>query len=140
MSGPEIDRPRPSSDLEVEKALLALDPLIRGMISKRMHVTLRPDDFARDNQDALELYGEIWVELYRRISDEGTDVQDPARYTSRVVQHKFSDYIRKRYPVRYSVANSLRYFVENNPAYAIWESDDDTVCGFSGWRGQGTPD
>jgi len=124
----------PPPDVQMESAILGVDPLIRGMIRKRMHVSLRPDDAARENQDALDLYGDIWVELYRKLRNEPESVGDLPRYAARLTQNRFSDYLRKRYPVRHSLATSLRYLVEKTPAYALWEVSGETRCGFSAWQ------
>src|ERR1700733_12716440 len=64
------------SDDEVEAFLLGLDPLIRGMIRKRMRVSLSPADASRENQNALEIHGDIWVELYRKLRSDTANIRN----------------------------------------------------------------
>jgi hypothetical protein len=75
--------------------------------------------------------------LYRKFRSDPEGVRNPAGYVSAIVRNRFSDYIRERHPNRHSLANSLRYLLEEKPQYAIWEKDSEIWCGFSGWKAQG---
>lgn len=125
-----------ASDDEVEACLLGLDPLIRGMIRKRMRVSLSAGDSSRENQNALEMHGDIWVELYRKFRSDPASIRNPGSYVSAIVRNRFYDYVRERYPNRHSLANHLRYLLEEKPDYAIWEKDSEWWCGFSRWSSQ----
>jgi hypothetical protein len=129
-------RPKTLTDQEIESQILGVDPLIRAMIRKRMRVSLDPANLSRDNQDALEIYGDVWLALFRKLNATAAEIQNLRQFAAAVTSNTFSDYLRRRYPHRHSLSNKLRYFIENTPSYGIWMQGDETLCGFAGWPGQ----
>jgi hypothetical protein len=115
------------------------DPIIKGIIRKRLRVTLSLSDGRQENEDALDVYGNVRLLLVAALEKSQTEdgVRDFLRYASTVANHQCSDYLRHKYPRRASLKNRVRYFLSNRPGYAVWEhGDDDLLCGFAGWRHQ----
>src|SRR6187551_1343206 len=45
-----------------------IDPGIRSLVRGKLHVTLRPTDDSKVNQDALDLVGDIRTQVLRKLS------------------------------------------------------------------------
>lgn len=124
---------------DMERILAAVDPVIQGILRRKMHVSLRPDDDRRDNQEALDLLQNARLEVLKRLerwrSGEDRALDKPEHYAAVVAYHQHSEFLRARYPAQASLKNRLRFFLRNSTEFAVWESaDEDIVCGFSGWR------
>jgi len=59
---PEVQR--------TESLVQEVEPVIRGIIRRKLRVTLDPADGRRENQNGLELFGDVWVKL---LQEAGTD-------------------------------------------------------------------
>jgi DNA-directed RNA polymerase specialized sigma24 family protein len=101
---------------------------------------LDPGDGRADNQDALELYGDINLDLAReidRLHAKAEAIQNFRSYAAVVTYHSCSDYLRAKYPQRHSLKNKLRYFMTHRQGYALWEgSEKQPLCGFASWPGR----
>jgi len=112
-----------------------VEPVIRGIIRRKLRVTLDPADGRRENQNGLELFGDVWVKL---LQETGTDaIRNVRSYAAVIAYHACSEYFREKYPARSSLRNRVHYFLTHHPEYAVWQSDDgDLVGGFVFWRDQ----
>jgi hypothetical protein len=117
-----------------------VEPILQGIVRRKLHVTLDPGDGRQENQDALELLGDLRVELLQRLvpsaqEKESHGIRDFRGLAATMSYHACAEYFRRKYPQRTRVKNSLRYFLTHMPAYAIWEAkDEELVCGFAHWR------
>ena len=119
--------------------------MLRSIVRRKLHVSLNPQDpqhSQQANQDALELLGDIRVELLEKLaqSDQEAEmhgIKDFRGLAAAVSYNACAAYFRRKYPRRTSLKNSLRYFLTHTPAYALWKaSDEEWVCGFARWRQQ----
>src|SRR6266567_3576286 len=112
-----------------------VEPVIRGIIRRKLRVTLDPADGRRENQNGLELFGDVWVKL---LQETGADAIRNVRSCAAVIAyHACSEYFREKHPARSSLRNRVHYFLTHHPEYAVWQSDDgDLVGGFAFWRDQ----
>lgn len=128
----------PSTKTTPRDELLAqILPTVRAILKRKSGATLADDDTRRDNVDAIELYHEVIARLWERISagDGASDVADLRAYAATVAHNAWSDYLREKYPRRTSLKNRLRYFLEHQPKYALWEgAAGEPLCGFRAWQ------
>ncbi len=110
-----------------------VEPVIRGIIRRKLRVTLDPADGRRENQNGLELFGDVWVKL---LAEAGGDaIRNVRSYAAVIAYHACSEYIRDKYPARTSLRNRIHYFLTHHPDYAVWESESgDALGGFVYWR------
>lgn len=129
---------------DIERILAAVDPVMQGILRRKMRASLRPDDGRRDNQEALDLLQNARLEVLKRLerwrSGEDGPLEKPEHYAAVVAYHQHSEFLRAKYPAQASLKNRLRFFLRNGPEFAVWETaEGDLACGFSGWRAAAQP-
>ena len=65
-------------------------------------------------------------------------IADFRSYVAGITHRTFADYLRRKYPLRHSLRNKLRYFLTHQPDFALWKTDQEFWCGFSRWDGRAT--
>jgi RNA polymerase sigma factor (sigma-70 family) len=94
-------------------------------------------------QDIEDVSGEVMVELIARLRDMklgGTaeSIGSFSGYTAVAAYHACNEYLRRKYPNRHRLKNRLRYLLNNEKKFAIWEAEGtDWVCGFRKWQMDG---
>ena len=112
-----------------------VEPAIRSVLRRKFRTSLNPGDFSFENQDALELLGEvkllILTELSRlKSSTDRRSVQNLGSYVATVTLNSYRQYLRSKYPRRQQLKNKLRYLLTHHPNFSLWESDDGSwLCG-----------
>jgi len=109
-----------------------IEPVVRGIIRRKLRVTLDPGDGRRENQNGLELFGDVWVKLLQEQGGDG--IHNVRSYTAVVTYHACSEYFRGKYPARSSLRNRAHYFLTHHPRYQVWEHEGDLAGGFAIWR------
>ena len=118
-----------------ESLVQEVEPVIRGIIRRKLRITLDPADGRRENQNGLELFGDVWVKLLQEAATGA--VRNIRSYAAVITYHACSEYFRQKYPARSSLRNRIHYFLTHHHEYAVWESEDgDLVGGFAFWRDQ----
>jgi hypothetical protein len=111
----------------------------RGVLRRKLNVTLRPEDGRPENQDALELLGDINLRLLQKLQSQAIrpdsrEIQNLDFYAQQAARNACAEYLRGRFPLRALLKNRLRRFFRSQISYAEWELDGELVCGFAGWR------
>jgi hypothetical protein len=122
---------------QFEAELVQAATAARSVVRRKLGVSLRPEDGRRENQDALELVGDIQLRLLRKLQsgdNAARDIHDFDSYAKQAARNTCSEYLRERYPLRALLKNRLRRFFRSRQGYAEWELDGELVCGFAGWR------
>jgi DNA-directed RNA polymerase specialized sigma24 family protein len=122
-------------------ALAEVDPVIRGAIRRKLHVTLRANDFRERNLDALDLLGEVQLKLLAKLRntepliEQAQSISEFSAYAATVAYHCCADYLRAKYPRRASLKNRLYRLLDRIDDYASWTNrDGDLICGGAGWQ------
>jgi hypothetical protein len=112
-------------------------PLINEVIRSKLRVGhLSSSDITDD--EASELVSEVTIKLLGRLRELKSDTDRPISnfrgYVAVSAYHTCDEFLRKKYPRRYSLKNQLRYVLTHSRGLAIWTSEDQKqVCGFSEW-------
>lgn len=123
-----------------ESFLAAVDPVVRGTIRRKLHVSLRVTDYRERNLDGLDLLGEVQLKLLAKLREtdgsvESQPISKLSAYAVTVAHHCCADYLRAKYPRRTSLKNRLRRLLEKADDYSAWtNADGEQVCGFAGWQ------
>lgn len=132
---------------EVAETLLArliagsATPVVEGVVKSKLHVSLLEADGSRQNQDALEICGDVYVALtaqLRRLKDDptGKSIANFRGYVSSTAYHACVEYLRAKFPRRTSLTNKLRYLLTHDQNFALWENSKGRLCGGrAAWRG-----
>jgi hypothetical protein len=132
------------SATESEKALADLlveqiEPRIKKMLRGKLHVSLKENDFSQNNQDALEIAGEVKLilvgELGRLKSNvNGKSVHNLNSFVVSVTLNAYRQYLRAKYPLRQQLKNKLRYLLTHHQPFELWEDGQNRwICGFKEW-------
>ncbi len=100
---------------------------------------------AREAQDIDDVASEVLVELLSRlrvIREEGSveTIGTFSGYTAVAAYHACNEYLRRKYPNRHRLKTRLRYLLNNEKRFAIWEGEGtEWVCGLTAWQAARRP-
>ncbi|HTS30768.1 MAG TPA: hypothetical protein VMH81_33070 [Bryobacteraceae bacterium] len=95
---------------------------------------------AREAQDIDDVASEVLVELLGRLRamKEGGGAESIGAfsgYTAVAAYHACNEYLRRKYPNRHRLKTRLRYLLNTEQRFAIWESSAGAwLCGLRGWQ------
>ncbi len=121
------------------------EPVIQGVIRRKMGVSLRSRLSGRQSEDeqwAEDVRGEVIVQLLTRLRDlksrpNGEIISSWRGYVAVTAYRACDKHLRQKYPQRWSLKNRLRYLLTHQSGFALWESGGgDWCCGFAVWRDQ----
>ena len=117
---------------------------IKPVVRRKLHVSLSSDDTSPENQDALELVGDIQLilfsELQRRQVSNGDGIRDMAGFAATVASNTCYQYLRSKFPARTQQENKIRYLLSHGHDFALWKNEHGTwVGGYAKWRGADRP-
>lgn len=117
-----------------------IEPLVKAAIRGKLHVSLRPDDERRVNQDAFDLVSEVKILLVGRLTKLKSDnaagtIDSLEAYVKTVTTNACNHYLRKKYPNRLRLKNQLRYILTHDKRFSLWRSEaGDWRCGSLEWQ------
>jgi hypothetical protein len=131
---------------ESEKLLASLiqehaEPIIAGIIRHKLRVSLSHSEGSSQNQDALEIKGDVRATILaemQRLKDsaQGHTVSNFRNYVAVKTYSACADYFRAKNPQRRRLKDLLRYHLKQNRIFALWETEDRRwLCGLQNWRG-----
>jgi RNA polymerase sigma factor (sigma-70 family) len=113
------------------------EPIIKKIISSKLRLAS-----SLMSSDADDVQSEAIMNLLVRLQGCKADPQkggiaDFRNYVAVIAYRACYAFLRRKYPERHRLKNRLRYLLNHNPAFAIWESSDGRLlCGFTGWQGR----
>src|SRR5262249_7079822 len=93
-----------------------------------------------ETQDVEDVSGEVMVELIARLQamkngGNREAIGSFAGYTAVASYHACNEYLRRKYPNRHRLKNRLRYLLNNEKKFAIWEDErSEWMCGLRKWQ------
>lgn len=115
------------------------DPIIKSIIRIKLRTTVRAGECACEVED---LQGNIYVQLLTRLGNLKTnsredEIRDFCGYVAAMTSNSCNDYLRRKYPQRYSLKNRLRYLLTHNKSFSVWSDDEQQLnCSSAGWTSQ----
>ena len=112
-----------------------IKPIVRGLLRRKLLVSMSLSDDRRDNQDALDLMGDVISHVIPRLRSDTDDrsVENLEAYVRAVTLNAYHQYLRKKYPHRLRFTNQLRYLLTHRKDFALWEASA-WLCGLSEWK------
>lgn len=95
-----------------------------------------------ESQDVEDVAAEVLVELIARLrtmkDGGGETIGSFSGYTAVAAYHACNEYLRRKYPNRHRLKNRLRYLLNTEKRFAVWEAGaGDWLCGLSRWQREG---
>ncbi|HLK69582.1 MAG TPA: hypothetical protein VKU19_39400 [Bryobacteraceae bacterium] len=129
------------SDPEASEALLATlvvehaQPGIQRIVRYKLAF-----QGAREAQDIEDVSSEVLVELLARLRAmkegvAGETIGAFSGYTAVAAYHACNEYLRRKYPNRHRLKTRLRYLLNTEKRFAIWEDPSaGWICGLRAWQ------
>jgi hypothetical protein len=114
-------------------------PVVRGVIRNKLRVGHFSDRDLTEDQ-AADLASDVTMKLVARLRELRS--QPTARainnfrgYVAVMAYHACDEFLRHKYPRRYSLKNQLRYLLTHRDGLKLWESAHGTLlCGYAEWE------
>src|SRR5207248_9252161 len=96
-------------------------PQVRRMVSQRLAAA-----GVAERQDIDDLCGEVLAELLYRLrqikqNPSGVGIENFASYAAAATYRAYSDYLRRKYPQRHRLKTQLRYLLQTDKRFEIWQ-------------------
>jgi predicted DNA-binding protein (UPF0251 family) len=121
------------------------EPLINRIIRNKLHVSLSPAHGSHQNQDALEIAGDVRAQILSelrklKMDPERRPIHNFAGYVAIKTHSACADYFRHKNPQRRRLRDLLRSQLNQNDMFALWEAEPRRwFCGFRTWEGNKAP-
>jgi DNA-directed RNA polymerase specialized sigma24 family protein len=115
------------------------EPIVRNIIRTKLRQELQ-EPGRSFFQEAEDVYHEVFVQLlsrlaqFRRVPGE-KPIQNFCSYVAVTAYRACNDFLRSKYPKRYSLKNKIRYFLNHQQGFAVWQDQQENwLCGFQHWQ------
>lgn len=135
-----------SDDAECERLLAELisnhaSPLIKEAIWFKLHASSHPAVDGVRHQEAEDIHSEAVLNLVTRLrslqlNPDGNPINNFRSYVAVVSYNACNEHLRRKYPVRHSLKNKLRYVLTHQPNLSIWTEGKDLLCGCTESQGR----
>ena len=132
----------PTSSNAVEELICQFaQPIIGDIIRNKLRVGYSADRDLTD-EEAADLISDVTLKLVGRLRELKSDpsaraIKNFRGYVAVTSYHACDEYLRKKYPKRYSLKNQLRYVLTHREGFAVWGNDAGVLsCGLAGWKNQ----
>jgi DNA-directed RNA polymerase specialized sigma24 family protein len=115
-------------------------PLIRQIAHSKLHVGRSASTEGSSVQDAHDVCSEVVLQLLNRLRDlrDGPDqssILNFRSYVAAVTYHACGASLRRKYPERQRLKNRLRYVLNHDPRFALWEDANGMfLSGLVDWK------
>lgn len=116
-------------------------PVLTGIIRSKLRVSLSNSEGSSENQDALELAGDLRATILNELNNlkngsNGKSIDSFRGYVAVKAYSACADYFRAMNPQRRRLADMLRHKLNTNPRFGLWKDGNNRwLCGLSSWRG-----
>jgi RNA polymerase sigma factor (sigma-70 family) len=133
------------TDTQREEALLEelivqyAQPAVRKVVHSRLAFQSNPE-----LQDIEDITADVTVELISRLRAIRVESSDTigsfSGYAAVAAYHACNEYLRRKYPNRHRLKTRLRYLLNHEKQFAIWEDERvEWLCGLARWRMESAP-
>ena len=116
-------------------------PLVRDIVSFKLRASASRWGFNRDGQEVEDISNEVIVRLVSTLHEcrscpEEKPIASLRGYVATMAYNASDEYLRHKYPRRFSLKNKIKYILTHQPALAQWEGENRGVlCGLAAWEG-----
>ena len=134
----QCDDPKQSDALLEELIVQHAHPGIRKVV--RYKLAFQGQGEAQDIEDVAS---DVLVELIARLRSlkggaAAESIGSFSGYTAVAAYHACNEYLRRKYPNRHRLKTRLRYLLNSEKKFAIWEDAvAEWLCGFATWQAHG---
>jgi len=128
-----------SEDALEQLILRHAQPLIRDIIGFKMKASSRPGVSA-ERQEVEDISNEVIVRLIRTLrayksSPREKSISSLRSYVATMAYNASDEYLRQKYPSRYSLKNKVRYILTHQPGLRLREGENrKLLCDLARWE------
>lgn len=118
-------------------------PLVSRLLKAKLHASMSAGDASERNQDAMEIMRDVEVAILDRLIElknggAVAEISNLEGYIHTAARNAFSQMMRRRFPVRSSLANQLRYILTHKSGLELFKGHDGDwmCCVASGRKGE----
>ena len=136
----ESDEPERAEALLEALVVNHAQPAIRRIVRHKLAF-----QGAWESQDTEDVASEVLVELIGRLramkeGGAGAAIDSFSGYTAVAAYHACNEYLRRKYPNRHRLKTQLRYLLNTEKRFAIWERGAaEWMCGLGKWQAERIP-
>jgi hypothetical protein len=130
-AGTGEERTRAIEELLAEHAYWRIDRILDAKFRRSSLAGHHRDDIR--NEILLRL-----VHRLHQVDAQSDPLQSFAGYVAAVAYNTFDDFIRRAFPQRAKLKNRIRYALQHDERFAVWESHGALLCGVRAHDGQET--
>lgn len=118
-----------------------MDAKARDVVEKRFGVRLNSAQSSERHQAAWDVYQNATVKVVKAITG-GSRIDDAQGYAATIARNSCRDYWRMHNPGWADLKGRLSRFFRKQPAYGLWQVDEQLgwICGPAGWQGRPVAD
>jgi hypothetical protein len=135
---------RAPGEAESEAALGELlcdhaQPLITNIVSFKLRAHAAGWNL-RDRQEVEDVASAVILKLVRALRQHKSAPQEKnivslRSYVAAMAYNASDEYVRQKYPRRFSLKNRIKYILTHQPGLAVWESENkETLCGYERYQ------
>ena len=115
-------------------------PLIRDIIGFKMKASSSRLGVTAERQEIEDISSEVVVRLIRTLRDYKSSPREKSisslrSYVATMAYNASDEYLRQKYPSRYSLKNKVRYILTHQPGLSLREGDNRKVlCALARWE------
>src|SRR5262245_2144378 len=122
-----------TSGTALEQLICESAQLVRDVIRNKLRVGHSSDRDLTDDQ-AADLASDVTMKLVGRLRELRSQpaakaINNFRGYVAVMAYHACDEFLRQKYPRRYSLKNQLRYLLTHRDGLKLWESADGTLLG-----------
>ena len=116
-----------------------VQPLVRGIIAYKLNASSLRFGISGDRQEVDDVSNEVIVKVIRTLRDyksspRATSILSLRRYVATMAYNASDEYLRRKYPSRYSLKNKVRYILTRQPGLVLREGENGkALCGLARW-------
>lgn len=113
--------------------------VVRGILHRKLGVSLSYDDGSRLNCDALEIYHDAIAQIFEACEEvragRRLPIDNPESYAARIVYNRYHDYLGIQHPGFGRLKNRVRYVLDSAPEFTQTRDEAGTLhCGLPPWE------
>lgn len=122
-----------------------VQPVVREIARSKLHVARAASADGSSGHEAEDLQGEVVLQLLDRLRHlrecpNQAAITNFRGYVAAIAYNSWTQSLRRKYPERQRLKNRLRYLVNHDGRFALWEGANDTLlCGLADWKGPNRP-
>lgn len=128
------------SEAILEDLVLKTEPLIRNIISFKLKASFARWIDNRDRHEVDDISNDVIARLVHTLRDcKSSPREKPITslrgYVAAMSYNALDEYLRQKYPRRFSLKNRIRYVLTHQPEVTLWEGENrKALCGFARWN------